>query len=92
MRCVFLYPCLRPDLKEVMEGGGGVQNVIRTTLRARDRHTQAPTYDLASILPIRIHMAISPGQSQPWTTVLPLFVLISMTWPSQPCSDELRSC
>ena len=62
MRCVFLYACLRPDLKEVMEGGGGVQNVIRTTLRARDRHTQAPTYDLASILPIRMHTAISPGQ------------------------------
>ena len=61
----FSLLCLRPDLKGVMGGwgGGGLQNVIRTILKARDRHTQAPTYGLASILPIRIHIAISPGQS-----------------------------
>ena len=88
----FSLPCLRPDLKEVTEGAGREQNVIRTTLRARDQHTQAPTYGLTSILPIRMHTAISPGQWQPWTSVLPLFELISMTWPLQPCSDDLRSC
>ena len=33
----FSLLCLRPDLKGVMGGGGGgLQNVIRTTLRARD--------------------------------------------------------
>ena len=85
-------PCLRPDLKEVTEGAGREQNVIRTTLRARDQHTQAPTYGLANILPISMHTAISPGQWQPWTSVLPLFELISMTWPLQPCSDDLKSC
>ena len=57
----FSLPCLRPDLKEVTEGAGREQNVIRTTLRARDQHTQAPTYGLASILPIRMHTAIYRG-------------------------------
>ena len=77
----FSLLCLRPDLKGVIGGGGGGgENGLRTTLRARDRHTQAPSYGLASILSIRIHMAISPGQSQPWTTVLPSFGLISTTY------------
>ena len=47
-------------------------------LKARGTHT--PTHGLASTWLVRT--AISPGQWQPWTAVLPLLGLISMALPS----------